>query len=73
MIREQNKMRLYDFWTMCLACWFTLLAIYEFVFLSKIFISVLPRTVVLVSGVLFSSCDKAFFSLMFAVFCYTAK
>jgi len=42
---------MFDFWTMYLACWFMLFAIYEFVFLSKIFISVLPRTAVSLSVV----------------------
>jgi hypothetical protein len=37
---------MFDFCTLCLACWFMLFAIYEFVFLSKFFISVLPRTAV---------------------------
>jgi hypothetical protein len=35
---------MFDFWTKCLACGFVLFAIYEFVFLSKFFISVLPWT-----------------------------
>ena len=37
---------MFDFWTMCLACWFMLFAIYGFGFLSKFFISVLPRAAV---------------------------
>jgi hypothetical protein len=37
---------MFEFWTVCLSCWFMLFAIYEIVFLSKFFIYVLPRTAV---------------------------
>jgi hypothetical protein len=59
---------MFDFWTTCFSCWFTLYAIYGFVFLFKFFIYVLPRTAVFLSVVCYlASVTRRFFSLLFAI------
>jgi hypothetical protein len=58
---------MFDFWTMCLACWFVSFAIYEFVLLSKFFISVLPRTAVFLSVACYLAAVTRLFPLMFAI------
>jgi len=56
---------MFDFWRMCLACWFMLFAIYVSFSFQDFHFCCATDSSVLVSGVLFRSCDKAFFPLMF--------